>query len=74
MERLAAELGLRAALYAGDDLADLEAFTALDRLAGEGLAALKVAVQGEETPDELLAAADLVTEGPEGLVDLLRQL
>lgn len=71
---LVAEQRLSAALFAGDDVADLDAFAALDRMGGSGVVTVKVAVRGEGTPDELLAAADLAVEGPEGLVDLLRQL
>lgn len=74
VERLVGENHLSAALFAGDDIADLEAFRALDGLAGKGLLAVKVAVRGEETPRELLDAADVVVEGPNGLVELLRQL
>ena len=35
---------------------------------------LRVAVHGEETPTELEDAADLVVEGPSGLVRPLRTL
>ncbi|MEX0990928.1 MAG: trehalose-phosphatase [Actinomycetota bacterium] len=64
--------GLRGALYAGDDLADLEAF---DALIAAGLEfAVRVAVRGAETPRELIAVADVVVDGPEGLLDLLRSL
>jgi hypothetical protein len=34
----------------------------------------KVAVAGPETSDELVKAADVVVEGPSGLVELLRSL
>lgn len=74
VERLVAELGLAAVLFAGDDVADLDAFAALDRLDGSGMLAVRVAVQGPETPVELVEAADLVVPGPSGLVELLRQL
>lgn len=66
--------GLGALLYAGDDLADLEAFAAVDRLAAYGAYAVKVAVASRETPEGLLEAADLVVAGPGGLVDLLASL
>ena len=36
--------------------------------------AVRVAVHGDETPDTVLAAADLIVDGPEGLADLLRSL
>jgi trehalose 6-phosphate phosphatase len=74
VERLAREAGLAAVLYAGDDVADLDAFAALDRLAGQGVAAVRVAVAGPETPGELLRRADVVMEGPAGLVELLGEL
>ena len=74
VERLAGEHALEAVLYAGDDQADLDAFAALDRLAGRGVLAVKVAVRGPETPPTLVEAADLVVEGPSGLVAALRQL
>jgi trehalose 6-phosphate phosphatase len=65
---------LTAALYAGDDRADLEAFAALDHLAVEGVVTVKVGVGSAETPQELLAAADLVVDGPAGLLALLAEL
>ena len=72
--RLVRDAGSLAALYAGDDLPDLAAFSALDALAAEGVSVMKVAVRGDETPAELLRAADEVVEGPRGLVELLREL
>jgi trehalose 6-phosphate phosphatase len=74
VERVAARYRLAGALFAGDDVADLDAFDSLDRLATAGLVAVKVAVRGEETPEALVRAADIVADGPEGLVELLRQI
>jgi trehalose 6-phosphate phosphatase len=74
VERIVEEVGLDAVLYAGDDQADLKAFEVLDRLAAEGLVTVKVAVHGPETPAALTAAADVVVDGPTGLVGLLRRL
>ncbi|MFL5737859.1 MAG: trehalose-phosphatase [Actinomycetota bacterium] len=75
VRRLIVELRLRAALYAGDDAADLEAFTELERArADEGVQIARVAVLGAETPSDLIAHADETVEGPEGLVELLREL
>ncbi|MGH9224361.1 MAG: trehalose-phosphatase [Acidimicrobiales bacterium] len=63
------------ACFIGDDLGDAVAFDALDRLAaGDGLAAVRIAVASEEAPAELLSRADLVVDGPAGVVDLLWQL
>ncbi len=74
VERIVREEDLEAALYAGDDLADLRAFAALDRLEAEGVLTVKVAVRGAESPTELLKAADLVVDGPAELVVLLAGL
>jgi trehalose 6-phosphate phosphatase len=74
VERLVGENNLRAALFAGDDVADMDAFEALDRLRIRGLLAVKVTVAGPETPSPLVDAADLVVDGPGALVELLRQL
>lgn len=74
VERLVGENHLSAALFAGDDVADVEAFRALDSLVERGLLAVKVAVRGEDTPQELLDAAGVVVDGPRGLVELLGQL
>ncbi len=72
--RLVREHDLRGVLFAGDDVADLEAFGALDRLRSDGIVTVRVAVRGPETPSDLLDAADIVVEGPSGLVRLLRAL
>ena len=60
--------GLERVCFMGDDWADLEAFEAL----GEG--ALRVAVSSEESPSELLEMADLVVDGPQGVLEILRAL
>ena len=74
VERIVGESALEAVLFAGDDVADIDAFGALDRLAARGLHTVKVAVRGSETPADLLGAADLEVDGPSGLVTLLREL
>jgi trehalose 6-phosphate phosphatase len=72
VERIVRDADLAAAMYAGDDLPDLEAFAALDRLEENGLETVKVAVGGIETPEALRADADVVVEGPAELLELLR--
>ena len=74
IEREASVHALAACLYAGDDIADLEAFAALDRLRAEGVPTLKVAVRLPETPGELLVAADVAVNGPAALLEFLRPL
>ena len=67
------ELGADAMLYAGDDLGDVEAFEALAALRSDGLAALLVC-SGSEEQQALVDRADLVVEGPDGVVALLDRL
>ena len=64
-ELLAGCPGVRWSLYAGDDRTDLDAFGVVD---------VRVAVRSDETPDDLLEAADVVVDGTDGLADLLRSL
>lgn len=76
LDALLAEHGSTAALFAGDDHGDLAAFDALDRrtASGELTAAIKVGVSSDEGPPEIRARADLVVDGPPGLLALLEQL
>lgn len=69
--------GLSAVCYVGDDTGDLPAFEALEVLRNQGLSTLAVAVRsgiGDETPPGVLAAADLVVDGPKGAIELLWRL
>jgi trehalose 6-phosphate phosphatase len=63
---------VRAALYAGDDTTDLDAFRGLGE-AGLELA-VRVAVLADESPAALRDSADVVVHGPQGFRDLLRLL
>ena len=60
--------------YLGDDLGDMAAFRALDDLAAQGIATVRVAVRSDEAPAELLQAADVAVDAPEGAAALLRTL
>lgn len=67
--------GLDAVCYVGDDVGDLPAFDALDRMAEAGTAhTVRVAVSSDEAPPELLDRADLVLEGPDEVLGFLRSL
>ena len=67
--------GRRAACFLGDDLGDLPAFDALDRLhAEEGADVLRVGVRSAEAPAELIERADVLVDGPAGSLALLRAL
>ena len=65
---------LHSACYLGDDLGDLAAFRALDELATRGISTARIAVRSDEAPVELLQAADVIVDGPEGAAGLLRTL
>lgn len=70
----AAAAGMAAVCFLGDDVGDLPAFDALDALAGEGVHTVRIAVRTTEAPAELIARADLVVDGPQGALTLLRSL
>ena len=69
---LLAEQPPAAALYAGDDHTDVDAFAGLREVVGAG--AVCVGVRSEETPAELEAAADFMVDGPAGVRELLELL
>jgi len=62
--------GIDRALFAGDDLTDLDGFRAMDDLA----LGVKIAVASPEAPSALAAEADIVVASPPELLELLRLL
>ncbi len=66
------ETGASCVLYAGDDLGDVAAYAAVEKLRTEGVPGLLVC-SGSEVP-ALADRADLVVEGPSGVVRLLTAL
>ncbi len=50
--------------YVGDDVGDIAAFEALDRMSRSGMRTMKVAVNSPEVPNALLKKADLVLDAP----------
>ena len=70
----ARELGLKAAMFIGDDRVDLPGFDALDLLADEGVSTARVAVDSDEVPPELIERADIVVDNPRAALELLRGL
>lgn len=65
---------LDAVCFVGDDVGDLPAFDALDKLAGDGVHTVRVAVSGPEAPPELCDRADVCVDGPGAVADLLAAL
>jgi len=67
---------LRAAIYAGDDRTDLDAFRRLRELGEEGEleTAVCVGIVSPEAPPELPEESDLIVDGPEGWLAILESL
>lgn len=64
-----AEQQASAVVFVGDDLGDVEAFEAVRSLRADGLPGLVVCAASMEQPD-LVELADVVVDGPVGVVDL----
>jgi trehalose 6-phosphate phosphatase len=73
LRQLAAERTARSVLYCGDDLGDLAAFAAIRELRADGVPGCAVASESTESP-QVAAAADLVVDGPHGVVRFLAGL
>jgi len=72
VHNLARELSAGGFMFAGDDLGDLEAFRAVLDLRHAGLPTLLVcSASAEQTA--LLDLADVIVDGPQGVLSLLRQ-
>jgi trehalose 6-phosphate phosphatase len=70
---LVAERAADPVVFCGDDLGDLPAFEAMRALRASGIRGCAVASASAESP-AVMAAADLVVEGPEGVVALLASI
>ncbi len=73
VRNLAKEVEAGGFLFAGDDLGDVEAFEAVAELRDQGMPTLLVCSASKEE-STLLALADVVVPGPDGVLDVLRQL
>ncbi|MFC8226687.1 trehalose-phosphatase [Streptomyces sp. NPDC057287] len=72
LEEYVRTTGAETVLYAGDDLGDLAAYAAVEKLRTEGVTGLLVC-SGTEVP-ELAERADLLLPGPAAVADLLSVL
>jgi trehalose 6-phosphate phosphatase len=70
---LAAQRSAAAVMFCGDDLGDLPAFSAVRELGAEGIPGLAVCSGSAEVP-ELAREADIVVDGPAGVIQLLTGL
>ncbi len=74
VRKLVEEQDARAVLFAGDDLGDVEAFRAVRSLRDEeGMPGLLVC-SGSREQQALVEMADVVVDGPDGVLDLLDEL
>jgi len=73
IHRLVDELGVKAVAFVGDDLGDIEAFKAVEELREQGYHGLLVC-SSPEAENPLADRADVVVDGPDGVLDLLREL
>lgn len=62
-----------AVMFVGDDLGDVQAMHAVSDSIGDGLAGVRVCVRNPEV-SELIGLADVVVEGPDGVITFLRTL
>ncbi|MDI3388207.1 trehalose-phosphatase [Streptomyces sp. B-S-A8] len=69
----AREVGAESVLYAGDDLGDLPAYAAVEKLRSDGVPGVLVC-SGSTEVAELADRSDLVVDGPPGVVRLLAAL
>ena len=73
VQALAEELDAGGFVFVGDDLGDVEAFEAVGALAEAGMPTLRVCSASEEE-SALVALSDVLVRGPDGVLQLLRQL
>ena len=74
VRRIISESNARSVVVAGDDLGDLSAFAAAFELKARCGDVLRVAVDSAEAPSALIEQADVIVDGPPGLLEFLRRL
>ncbi len=77
LRRFVQRFGLHGVVFAGDDRTDLDAMQEVERLRKDGadkISALAIAVQHADTLPGILEHADIVVQGVEGMVALLREI
>src|SRR5436305_7692592 len=74
LRRFVQRFDLHGVTFAGDNRTDLDAVLEIARLRQEGIAALAIVVQHPDTLPEMLANADIVVQGVEGMANLLHKM
>ena len=74
IRRVISDSKARGVVVAGDDLGDLSAFAVAQELKAAGGDALRIAMDSPEAPPALIDKADLIVDGPRGLLEFLSRL
>jgi trehalose 6-phosphate phosphatase len=74
VRRIISDSNASSVVVAGDDLGDVPAFAAAFELQAHGGNVLRVAVDSAEAPPALIDQADVIVDGPPGLLEFLRRL
>ena len=74
LRNYAQRFGLRGLVFAGDDRTDLDAILESEQLRKEGCTTLSIVVRHTDTLPELLAHADIVVDGVEGMAQLMERM
>ena len=74
LRSVVAATGVQALLFGGDDLGDLPAVAAIADLRESGVLGVVVCSDSPETPSALRDTADLVVQGPPGVLETLQAL
>ena len=70
----AQRFSLRSLIFAGDDRTDLDAILEAEQLRQEGCTTVSIVVQHSDTLPELLAHADIIVDGVEGMAQLMQEM
>ena len=73
IKELLAATAAPAVLFVGDDLGDIEALQAVTDAVDRGLAGIRACVSNPEV-SQLLSLADVVLDGPDGVISFLRRI
>lgn len=74
LRRFVERFALHGVVFAGDDRTDVDAMRELHKLRSEGIVTFAIAVQGADSPDALLEAADGIVQGVNGMAELLDEM
>ena len=74
VRRVISDSSARSAVVAGDDLGDISAFAAAFELKARGGDVLRVAVDSADAPSALIDQANVIVDGPPGLLEFLGRL